>query len=219
MDTNALIHGLLLFLGFVGFVTLHEFAHAWMAVRCGDETPRQQGRLTLDPLAHIHWLGTIVLPLVVTFLSAAGGNPILFGWGRPVQVELDNFRHRRRDDILVSGAGPAMNLLIAIALMGVMKLLQLAGAEAYMDSLLQLARLSLFLCFFNLLPIPPLDGGHIMRNLLGIGDEAYQLMSRYSFMFLLLIMRSPEVGTFVTSATDSALSLLALPFGWHLADY
>jgi Zn-dependent protease len=198
-------------------VALHEFAHAWVAVRCGDETPRQQGRLTLDPLAHISWLGTIILPLVATLLGAMGGSVILFGWGRPVQVELNNFRKRRRDDILVSAAGPAMNLLIAIVLLGVMKLLQLAGGAAHLDTLLDLARLSLFLCFFNLLPIPPLDGGHILRNLLNVSDEAYQFMSNYSFVFLLLIMRSPEVGNFISVSTDYALALLASPFGWHLA--
>ncbi len=102
---------------------------------------------------------------------------MLFGWGRPVQVELKNFRHRRRDDILVSGAGPGMNLLLAVVVLGVMKLLELAGGGAYNDPLLYMARLSLFLCFFNLLPVPPLDGGHILRNLIGMSDEAYHLMS------------------------------------------
>ena len=217
MDTGALLHGLLLFLGFVAFVALHEFAHAWMACRCGDDTPRLQGRLTLDPVAHMDLLGTVILPLLVTVLGALGGSSMLFGWGKPVQVNLNNFRHRRQDDILVSGAGPAMNLLIAIVLLGGTKLIELAGGGSHVDTVLALARLSLFLCFFNLLPIPPLDGGHIMRNLLGISDEAYRMMSNYSFMFLLLVMRSPAVGSFISGTTDSALALLALPFGWHLS--
>jgi Zn-dependent protease len=217
MDNGELIHGLLLFVAFVAFVALHEFAHAWTAVRCGDDTPRLQGRLTLDPLAHIDWIGTIALPLLVTVLSATGGHSMLFGWGRPVQVNLDNFRHRRRDDILVSGAGPAMNLLIVFVLFGMMKVVEWAGGGVHLNSILNMARLSLFLCFFNLLPIPPLDGGHIMRNLAGISDEAYQVMSRYSFMFLLLVMRSESVGTFISVATNTALATLALPFGWHLS--
>jgi Zn-dependent protease len=218
MNSGALISGLLLFVAIVAIVSLHEFAHAWMAGRCGDDTPRLQGRLTLDPLAHIDPIGTILLPLLVTVLSAAGGNPMLFGWGRPVQVNLANFRHRRRDDILVSGAGPAMNLLLVFVLLAIMKGVEWAGGDAHLNSLLNLARLSLFLCFFNLLPIPPLDGGHIMRNLLGIGDEAYQLMSQYSFMFLIIVMRSQAVGDFVSVSTDSVLALLALPFGWHLSN-
>lgn len=216
MENGALYHGLLLFLAFIALVTFHEFAHAWMACRCGDDTPRLQGRLTLDPLAHIDWLGTIALPLIATILGALGGHPLLFGWGRPVQVNPNNFGHRRRDDMLVSGAGPGMNLLLAIALLAVMKVVQVAGGEAHLDSLLNIARLSLFLCFFNLLPIPPLDGGHIMRNLIGMSDEAYHVMSQYSFLFLVLIMRSDAVATFVAVVTETALALLAWPFGWHL---
>ena len=217
METGPLLQGLLLFVGFVAFVALHEFAHAWTAVRCGDDTPKLQGRLTLDPLAHIELIGTIILPLGVTLLTAMSGHPTMFGWGRPVEVNLNNFRRRRLDDILVSAAGPAMNLLIVIVLLGIMKIVEMAGGESHLDSLFKLARLSLFLCFFNLLPIPPLDGGHIMRNLAGISDEAYRVMSQYSFIFLLLVMRSQTVGVFISVATDSALSLLALPFGWRLS--
>src|SRR5258705_10383438 len=144
METGALLHGLLLFVGFVAFVALHEFAHAWTAFRCGDDTPRLQGRLTLDPLAHIDIIGTIILPLGVTLLTAMSGHPAMFGWGRPVEVNLNNFRRRRLDDILVSGAGPAMNLLIAFVLLGIMKIVEMAGGESHLDSLLNLARLSLF---------------------------------------------------------------------------
>ena len=99
------------------------------------------------------------------------------------------------------------------------KIVELAGGDSHLDALLNLARLSLFLCFFNLLPIPPLDGGHIMRNLAGISDEAYQIMSRYSFLFLLMVMRAPAVGEFISVATDSVLAVMALPFGWHLSSF
>src|SRR5579864_3514582 len=199
MDKAALVHGLLLFLAFVAFVALHEFAHAWTAVRCGDDTPRLQGRLTLDPTAHIDLVGTIILPLVLVAYAAAGGPLLLFGWGKPVQVNLNNFDVRRRDDILVSGAGPAMNLLIAIVLLGVLRIMGLAGVYSYDEVIIDLADLSLFLCFFNLLPIPPLDGGHILRNLIGMSDEAYMMLSRYSFLFFLLIMRSDVVGVFLNT--------------------
>jgi Zn-dependent protease len=219
MDTTALLHGLLMFLAFVGFTSLHEYAHAWTAVRCGDDTPRLQGRLTLDPIAHIDLLGTIILPLVVVVMGAMSGSFMLFGWGRPVEVNLNNFHRRRVDDILVSGAGPAMNLIIAIVILAVMKVVEMVAGTAHFESMLNLARLSLFLCFFNLLPVPPLDGGHIIRNLAGISDEAYAAMSRYSFLFLILIMRSPAVGAFVVVATNGMLGLLARPFGWHLMDF
>jgi Zn-dependent protease len=216
MDTGALIDGLLLFLAFVAMVALHEYAHAWTANRCGDDTPRLQGRLTLDPLAHIDWIGTIALPLILVLMGAASGVQMLFGWGKPVQVNLNNFHVRRRDDILVSVAGPVMNLLIVIALFAILRILQFAGIYSGEHAILAMARLSLFLCFFNLLPIPPLDGGHIMRNLAGISDEAYAMMSRYSFLFFIMIMRSQAVGDFLSIITNSGLALLALPFGWHL---
>ena len=213
-----MLNGLLLWVAFVALVALHEYAHAWTAVRCGDDTPRVQGRLTLDPLAHIDLMGTIILPLLVTVLSATGGHAMMFGWGKPVQVDLSNFRHRRRDDILVSGAGPAMNLVLAFVILGLMKVMELAGGEAYLNPALSLARLSLFLCFFNLLPVPPLDGGHILRNVVGMSDEAYHRMSQYSFIFLLLIMQSPVVGVAISTFTNTALSLLAYPFGWRLTN-
>jgi Zn-dependent protease len=217
MDQAALVEGLIGFLGFIGFVTLHEFAHAWMAVRCGDDTPRLQGRLTLDPLAHIDLLGTIVLPLILIVTSAASGHVFFFGWGKPVQVNLNNFRVRRRDDILVSAAGPVMNLLLAFVMLGVMRLGTLAGISFLeSDSFFHLTQLTLLLFFFNLLPIPPLDGGHIARNLLGISDEVYAQISRYSFIFFIMLMRSAHVGDVVNDFADRATIMLGALFGWHL---
>jgi Zn-dependent protease len=219
MDSFALYRGLLDFVAFVAFVVLHEYAHAWMAVRCGDDTPRLQGRLTLDPLAHIDLVGTIILPLAVTLITAAGGGAMLFGWGRPVQVNLSNFQRRRFDDILVSGAGPAMNVLIAVVLMFVIKGMILLGMEEHTTAVLHMARLSLFLCFFNLLPIPPLDGGHILRNLVGISDEAYMRISQYSFLFFVMMLQIPAVGRLVNGVTDLSLAALAWPFGWTLTRF
>jgi Zn-dependent protease len=216
MNTGALVDGLLLFVAFVAFVALHEFAHAWTAERCGDDTPRLQGRVMLDPMAHIDWIGTVALPLILVLMAAAGGGQMLLGWGKPVQVNLNNFRVRRRDDILVSVAGPVMNLLIVICLLAIMKILELFHIYSGEHALLAMAQLSMFLCFFNLLPIPPLDGGHIMRNLVGISDEAYAAMSRYSFIFFIMIMRSPAVGDFLSMVTDSAVIMLGVPFGFHL---
>ena len=215
MDTGALIRGLLLFVAFIPLVTLHEFAHAWVATRCGDDTPRLQGRVTLDPLAHIDLIGTIVLPLIMTVLGAFGGNPLLFGWGRPVQVNPNNFNRRRLDDILVSAAGPAMNLVIGFWLIALMKIMDVSGGGDHVNDVLPVIRLSIFLCFFNLLPVPPLDGGHIMRNLLNISDEVYQTMSQYSFMFLVIIFRIPAIGGLVTEITDWTLDWFSRPFGWH----
>ena len=216
MNTQILIDGLVLFIGFVALTAFHEFAHAWTAVRCGDDTPRWQGRLTLDPLAHIDWLGTVILPLVLVVAGAATGHLLFFGWGRPVEVNLANFRQRRRDDILVSAAGPVMNLVCAIVILGLAKVLELAGYAAGVEVAIKMAQLSLFLCFFNLLPIPPLDGGHIMRNLVGLSDETYAMLGQYSFIFLFLIMRSTAVSDLMLFCTERTLLVLARPFGLDL---
>jgi Zn-dependent protease len=217
MDKRVLLDGLLGFLGFIGFVTLHEFAHAWTAVRCGDDTPKLQGRLTIDPLAHIDLLGTIILPLALVLFGAASGHVMVFGWGKPVQVNLNNFRVRRRDDILVSAAGPAMNLLLAVVMLGVMRLGVLAGFDFFAnDSCFQLTQLTMFLCFFNLLPIPPLDGGHILRNLAGISDEVYAQISQFSFLFFILLMRSSAISGFVDVFASNAIILLGRIYGWQL---
>jgi Zn-dependent protease len=216
MNTGILVDGLLQFLAFVAFVALHEFAHAWTADRCGDDTPRLQGRLTLDPMAHIDWIGTVALPLFLVLAAAASGsNPMLLGWGKPVQVNLNNFGVRRRDDILVSVAGPFMNFLIVLVLLGILRILHFAGIYSATPAFIDMAVLSMFLCFFNLLPVPPLDGGHIMRNLVGISDEAYAAMSRYSFLFFIMIMRSQAVGDFLSLLTNNVLILVARPFGFH----
>lgn len=216
MDPQLLIDALIFFLGFVVFVSLHEYAHAWMACRCGDDTPKQQGRLTLDPLAHIDWIGTVILPVIMLLASAAAGRISLMGWGRPVQVNLDNFRHRRRDDILVSVAGPAMNFLLAVVLLLAAKGMDLLHYKPGVLVALNLSRFSLFLCFFNLLPIPPLDGGHILRNLVGMSDETYAMISRFSFLFMIWIMRIPEIGNFIELYTRCVLAVLAWPLGWDL---
>jgi Zn-dependent protease len=217
MDKEILVEGIIGFLGFVAFVTLHEFAHAWTAVRCGDDTPRLQGRLTIDPIAHIDLVGTIILPLALIFFGAASGHVMFFGWGKPVQVNLNNFRVRRRDDILVSIAGPFMNLLIAVVMLGVMRLGTFAGLSFFEDNtFFHLVELTVFLCFFNLLPIPPLDGGHIMRNVLNISDHAYAQISQYSFMFFIILLQVPGISQSISLFSSQTTILLGRLFGWHL---
>src|SRR5436853_144008 len=100
MDLKLLYDGLATFLCTIVIITCHEFGHAWMASRCGDDTARLQGRITLNPLAHIDLLGTIILPLVSLFLSLQGSSigSLIIGWGKPVPVNISNLRRRRLDD-------------------------------------------------------------------------------------------------------------------------
>jgi len=144
-------------------LTFHEFAHAWMAHKCGDDTALYSGRVTLNPLAHLDLFGTLAF-----FLAG-------FGWAKPVPVNPHNFRNYRRDDILVSLAGVGANLLSAIVFSLILRLMLAFGGHAFLNngfvqtlsSILMLSvYFNLVLMFFNLIPIPPLDGSHVLANML-----------------------------------------------------
>src|SRR5947207_4042633 len=163
MDPNMVIDGLIQYLGLIVLLTFHEFGHAWMAWKCGDDTARLQGLVSLNPLVHIDPIGTVVMPLLIIFLSMSGSglSRFLIGWAKPVPVNPYNLRNPKVDDILVTLAGPWMNLLLAIVLVGAARLGFSANSDGVVEVCLTTARLSLLLCFFNLLPIPPLDGSQV----------------------------------------------------------
>src|SRR6516225_12285309 len=112
MEPRLLIDGLIRYLGLIVLLTFHEFGHAWMAWKCGDDTARSQGRVSLNPIVHIDLIGTVLLPLLMIFSSASGSGfgRFLVGWAKPVPVTLANLRNPRMDDILITFAGPWMNL-------------------------------------------------------------------------------------------------------------
>jgi Zn-dependent protease len=165
-------------------LSVHECAHAWMASRLGDQTARMMGRVSLNPIDHIDPIGTLLLPGLMIFgplIGFGGFGGILFGWAKPVPVISRNFRKYRRDDMLVSLAGPASNLLLAfLSFLGLAALLiaerhapmtdnpSVAMQTLYLITSIGL-QLNLTLCIFNLLPIPPLDGSHVARQLLPYG--------------------------------------------------
>jgi Zn-dependent protease len=163
-------------------MVLHEYAHGWVADKCGDSTAKRHGRLTLNPIAHIDPLGTIIVPLLCLMLPGS----FLLGWAKPVPIDPRNMRQARRDMALVAAAGPGMNFLLAIGSAAVLAVLLSIDPSLLSDDplsdeasstgamiLLPLAvmafysvLINVFLGIFNLLPIPPLDGGRIMVSVL-----------------------------------------------------
>ncbi len=147
--------------GIIIGLSFHEFAHAWMSDRLGDPTPRRQGRVTINPLAHIDWVGFLALLLVG------------FGWGKPVQIDPSYYKHRRRDEFLVGIAGVTMNLLIAIAFSIPARIMVRSLSGAAVSDLVYNIYLIFFytvsinvvLMVFNLIPCPPLDGWGIITQI------------------------------------------------------
>ncbi|HEU5070355.1 MAG TPA: site-2 protease family protein [Verrucomicrobiae bacterium] len=213
MDANLVIDGVLLWIGLVILLTFHEFGHAWVAMKCGDDTARDRGRVSLNPIVHMDVLGTVILPLAMIFLSMTGSGAARFlvGWARPVPVNPHNLRHPKRDDLLVTLAGPGMNLLLAVGLMGLAKLGLLLHSEQMAEFCLRLSSLSLLLCFFNLIPIPPLDGSQVLRVATNMSYETFVRLAQWGFVALILVLQIPFVRLALAVMTDTSFRIIA---GW-----
>lgn len=178
-------------------IGLHEFGHAWVADLRGDLLPRAQGRVTLNPLAHADPLGTLLLPGIMIFLPILMGSPLpfgLLGWGKPVQISLANPRTRRVDDILITLAGPAMNvaLVVVFALIGVLGDVSVAGPgnQDFGRFLITGIFMNAGLAAFNLLPLPPLDGSRVFYRLGIYSTEVFLFLSQWSFFILLIFINT-----------------------------
>jgi Zn-dependent protease len=211
MDANHIRDGLIFYLGLVALLTFHEYAHAWMAWKCGDDTARLQGRLSLNPIVHIDLIGTVLLPLIMIFASPSIGR-FLVGWAKPVPFNPGNLNNRWRDEMLIAMAGPAMNVILAVALVGFARLATMFGSDIATDLLLQMASLSLVLCFFNLIPIPPLDGSHVLRNLSGMSYETYFNFSRFGFIAIILLLQIHPVRVILSVLVGGTLDALIFCF-------
>lgn len=214
-------------------MVLHEYAHGWVANRCGDPTAKRAGRLTLNPLAHIDPFGTIIVPLMCLLMPVG----IFFGWAKPVPVNPMQLRNPRRDMALVAAAGPGMNLLLAIASgVGLSILFSIdptlkeqwppqPGTLPRQDImgmlLLPLAAMALYSVFiniilmvFNMIPIPPLDGGRVLTSLLPARSAlALSRVEPYGMLILVgLIMFDPQIHiirTLLGTALNAAGTILS----------
>ncbi len=217
-QTNQIIDGLLSYLGLVVLLTFHEFAHAWVAHKCGDDTARLQGRMSINPIVHIDPIGTVLFPLLMIFSARLWRrcltlNHFMIGWAKPVPVNPMNLNHPVRDDCLIALAGPAMNLALAVVLVLFMRIAFVFNPEGVaVGVFLQMAMLSLVLCFFNLIPIPPLDGSHVARNFIGMSWETYWNLCRYGFIFVIIVINIPGVRYALGTVTGMTLDFLITLF-------
>lgn len=194
-------------------LTVHETAHAWTADRLGDPTARLAGRVSLNPVVHADLIGTVLFPL----LSLVGGIPLI-GWAKPVPVNLGRLRRGRTDYVLVAAAGPASNLLLALVASAVMAVMPweslLTGSRDVATPLFTLLSraltLNVLLAVFNMLPIPPLDGGNVLAGLLPrpIAMRYDALVRPYGFMLLYALMLTRGFEVLVDAPARFILSWL-----------
>lgn len=176
-------------IAFLFAISVHESAHAWMANRCGDPTARMLGRITLNPIKHIDPIGTILVPAIGIF-SGFG----FVGWAKPTPVNPLNFKRIVRDDVLTSVAGPVSNFIIAFIAALLLKIVMLVGSKGVSEDsilvpiiiLLQVfVYINILLLAFNLIPVPPLDGSHVVRHMLSEnGQRIYDGVGIFAFMLL-----------------------------------
>jgi Zn-dependent protease len=192
---------------------LHEVAHGWMAYKLGDPTAKLAGRLTLDPRKHVDLWGTILMPLLLLFVS---GGKFAFGYAKPVPFDPRYFKDRKTGMLLTGIAGPAANLVMAIAGAGLFRGLYLVADFVSVPGIvLQMAYLfvymNLLLMFFNLLPIPPMDGSRVVQRFLsGKAAEAYAGLERYGFLIIvvLLYFGRPVLDAYLGFTLDPVVAFL-----------
>jgi Zn-dependent protease len=189
-------------------LSFHEAAHAWTADRLGDSTARRLGRITMNPVAHIDWIGTVLFPLV----AMMSGMPLL-GWAKPVPVNVHNLKSPRRDFAIVAAAGPISNLILATGVAVVVALLGGIGTVLNMsvgEFLWQALQLNVLLAVFNMIPVPPLDGGNVLMGVLPESlARAIDQLRPWGFLILYALL-------FTGALTEIIIPIANAITGWLL---
>lgn len=201
MDENKIKWVLISVIVLVVSVCVHEFGHAMMAHLLGDDTPKRQGRVTLNPMAHADPIGTLLLPLVGGLYVSGGGIGGGFGWGKPVQWNPARVNRKWRmstASILVAIAGPSMNVLLAVVVAGLHVVLYKQNILPHDSDLNRVLEFTVYtnfiLFFFNLVPVPPLDGGHVAEHLLPYKQRsAYEQYAKFGPFIVMALVLIPQI--------------------------
>ncbi len=204
MSADMILTKILMLPGIIMGLSFHEFAHAWMSDKLGDPTPRRQGRVTLNPMAHIDWIGFLTLLLVG------------FGWGKPVQIDPGYYKHRRRDEFLVAIAGVTMNLILAVVLSIPTKIMMKtmgAGTSSLVYDIYMIlfyaVTINLVLMIFNLIPCPPLDGWGIVTQIFKLDRYSWWYkVYRYGTWILLVLILTNVTDRILTPLVTLMINLL-----------
>ena len=202
-------------------ISIHECSHAWSANRLGDPTAKNLGRITLNPIAHIDLIGTVLIPIFIIIT----GSGILFGWAKPVPVNPYNLRNPRKDNLWVSFAGPLSNLFLAILSALIYRVIFFWLGNSFFSSewvfflkpltlfILFSTQLNVILAIFNLIPIFPLDGSGVLMGLLPYETaRAYEKTRPYGFLILILLLYTGILGSIIGPLYSLIIKLLGIPF-------
>ena len=204
-------------------IVFHEVAHGLVARRLGDPTAESKGRLSLNPIKHIDPFGTVILPMLLALSHAP-----MFGWAKTVPVNYSRLNSPRRDMVLVALAGPGMNLILALVGTAILAATVEAktGVGAFIAAnALNFVAINIFLAIFNLLPVPPFDGGHVVEGLLPPGPaQSFRKLGRYSLLVLVLLLlvlptlspRANVVARIVSPIVDQVTRIILAIFGLQL---
>ena len=182
------MEGLFYFIIFIFSVVIHEVCHGAMAYQLGDPTAKYAGRLTLNPISHIDPIGSIFLPLLLIL----GRSPFLIGWAKPVPINPYNFKDQKYGQAKSAAAGPAANIIIALffgLLLRFLPFSAIQNSQTFVNFFIYIVQINLILALFNLVPIPPLDGSHILFTFLPYSMEKMKLfLSRWGMIILLILI-------------------------------